>query len=71
MKQKITNNDIQKLLTRKDVAARLVVSERTVARYQQSGQLEPILISRRIVRYTPETVENFINQATPNGGGES
>jgi excisionase family DNA binding protein len=48
------------LLTSKEVAAVLRVTPRTIRRWTHDGLLEPVRVGRRIVRYTPESVEALL-----------
>lgn len=55
------------LRTRKEAAALLQVSTRTVVRYEQDRRLTPIRLSSRAVRYDDHEIEKLIEAAT---GGE-
>ena len=53
-----------RLLTEKDVARRLQVSPRTVARIKADGELRHVRISDRAVRFRPEDVDDYIVNRT-------
>jgi excisionase family DNA binding protein len=48
------------LQTKRQVAKRLNVSERTVTRYVSEGRLPAVRLSPRAVRFDPESVERWI-----------
>ena len=53
------------LLTRGEVAARLKVSTRTVSRLVKSGDLTPVRLGRRCVRFDSRAVESLLNTKQP------
>lgn len=57
----MTNPD-SKLLTRSDVAKTLKVNERTIARWEAKGLLNPLRFSARCIRYRMEDVQRLIEQ---------
>lgn len=52
--------DLSPLFSRKEVADLLNVSTRTVARWELTGVLKPIRLSRRAVRYSPQEIQRFV-----------
>lgn len=58
------------LLTYSEVAARLRVSEKTVRRLVESGELERVRIGRG-VRITPESVAEYKQRLRADAAGES
>jgi excisionase family DNA binding protein len=52
------------LLTRKEVARRLHVSESTVIRLVRAGALAEARIGKRAVRYPPSSVEAIVRAGT-------
>ena len=54
----------QKLLATQDVADCLGVSVTTVKRLVRSGQLRPLTVGARLVRFTPEAVEEYLVYAS-------
>jgi excisionase family DNA binding protein len=54
---------MSKLLTAKEVAIALSASRRTVSRLAASGELRPLRITRRTVRYSPDDVEALLRRA--------
>lgn len=57
------NGAVKSLLTRREVAERLGVCTETIKRYGRHGVLTPIVISRNLVRYHPEEIENLIRDS--------
>ncbi len=55
------------LLTAADVAETLAVSPDTVLRIAQQGKLAWLRIGSRLVRFTPEAVEAYIESNCSNG----
>ena len=51
------------LLNRKQVAELLGVHVKTVARYEREGQLKSLRLNRRVIRYRPEAVEDYLSKA--------
>lgn len=54
-----------RLLDRKEAAALLGVSERTVRRMGANGDLDEIRVSERLIRITAESVERYIGSSSP------
>lgn len=48
------------LLTKAEAARMLLVSERTLERWNKSGILRPVYFGRRSVRYRRDDIEAFI-----------
>lgn len=53
--------DVVRLLTRKQAAARLGISVRTLDALEEAGDIQAIRIGRS-VRYHPETLERFVRR---------
>jgi len=51
---------METLLTKKEVAANLRVSTRTVCRYVKLGWLKPIRISEQVLRFSARELERFV-----------
>lgn len=58
-----TSGDANRLWTTELAAWRLNVCPRTVARYTRAGLLPCVKLNSRLVRYRPEDVEAFIQDA--------
>jgi hypothetical protein len=58
---------IARLLSRAQVAHRLGVCPHTVQRLTRRGLLPAIVFNRRLIRYAPAVVEQFINSAVTGG----
>ncbi len=58
---------MQLLRTRREAAARLQVSTRTIVRYEQARRLTPIRLSSRAIRYDDSEIEKLIEAATAGG----
>jgi hypothetical protein len=54
----------QELLSRSQVAERLLVCRHTVARYTKLGLLPVVVINRRVLRYRPEDLDALIARST-------
>jgi predicted site-specific integrase-resolvase len=52
------------LLTRRDTAATLSISVRSLIRLEQKGILHPIRLSRGLVRHNSEAVAEILNRRT-------
>ncbi len=52
----------EKALTLKEVARRLDVSERTITRLAESGELAGYKVGKRSWRFEPADVEDYINR---------
>ncbi|WP_223628649.1 helix-turn-helix domain-containing protein [Microbacterium sp. EST19A] len=50
------------LLSSKEVAALLGVSEPTLSRWRSSGDGPPVLVVKGIFRYRPESVEQWVKE---------
>lgn len=60
----------RELLTARDVAFRLNVSERTVWRMLSAGRLpQPVRYSKRLVRWRVHDIEAYILSLDPRGAG--
>lgn len=55
--------DSSGLLSTQDVADFLGVSSTTVKRIVKSGDLEAITVGSRLVRFTPESIQDYLAQA--------
>ncbi|SHJ09579.1 MerR HTH family regulatory protein [Rubritalea squalenifaciens DSM 18772] len=53
--------DKTKLITRRHASQRLGVSISTLKRMEQRGQLQPILVGVRSIRYREEDIEGLAN----------
>jgi predicted site-specific integrase-resolvase len=51
------------LVTRHEAARALRVSNRTIARYEQAGRLNPVRLSSRCIRYRSDEVESLIDSS--------
>ena len=51
------------LLTVKEVAKRLSVSQNQVYRYMADGSLNPLRLSDRVVRFTEEEIADFLRRS--------
>ena len=56
------------LLSRTQVAHRLGTCTHTVQRLTRRGLLPAIVFNKRLIRYSPEVVEQFIDAAIVGGG---
>ena len=56
-----------KLLTAADVAETLAVSPDTVLRLARRGKLAAVRIGPRLVRFTPDSVERYIEENCSSG----
>lgn len=54
----------QKLMATQDVADCLGVSVTTVKRLVRAGELRPLKVGSRLVRFTPEAVEDYLTYAS-------
>ena len=52
--------DTKQLLTRRQVCDWLNIKYHTLLAYEQRGNLTPIRLGGRTIRYTPEQIESFI-----------
>jgi hypothetical protein len=68
--EQLTRDESLKLLTRKQVAARLQTCCHTIQRYQRKGLLPAVIINARVIRYRPEDVARLIRSATVSGGAK-
>jgi excisionase family DNA binding protein len=57
-----------KLMNINDVAGCLGVSRSTVKRLIISGEITPIRVSEKLVRFTPENISDYINRASAAAG---
>ena len=55
------------LLKASDVAKRLAVSLRTVWRLRDAGQLSPVLVGARMIRFRASDIDALIRDGLPNG----
>ncbi len=55
---------MRSLMTREEVADYLNVSQKTVRRLEEAGQLPRIDITRKSIRYRPEVVEKLLEELT-------
>ena len=53
---------MRNLMTKKEVAAALRVSTRTICRYMKLGWLSPIRLSEQVVRFAQDEVDRFIEE---------
>jgi predicted DNA-binding transcriptional regulator AlpA len=68
------NHDTSNLITRKEAAAHLRVSERTIYRLERRGLLQPVKLSYRCIRYRWSALQVLIkssqNWAAQSKGGK-
>jgi prophage regulatory protein len=65
---RVITKTIDRLLTKKDVAAALGVTERTIERLVSRGLFPgPIKLGHRVARWKPATVEAYLNRAANAG----
>lgn len=62
---------VRQLLTPDDVAERLNVSRKTVARVTENGELRAVRIARMVVRYDSGDVEEYIERKKAQGFEEA
>jgi hypothetical protein len=55
----MTNTSNEKLIDRKELAARWKVSIPTLKRMESRGELQPVTISERIIRYNLAVIERM------------
>ena len=55
----MTNTPNEKLIDRKELAARWKVSIPTLKRMESRGELQPVTISERIIRYNLAVIERM------------
>ena len=62
--------NLQRLLSKREAAELLGVSERTVDNYRSAGRLRAVKIGPGAVRFDPCDLRAFIDEAKLEGGGQ-
>lgn len=58
------------LLTRRQTAAHLGISTRTVARYERDGRIRAVRLTARSIRYDAADIDRLIEESTGNTKSE-